>query len=521
MNRRRTPVLILLAVAMLLSLGFAPTSASGDLDVIVVLDQDHPGARGSAQAVAAEHEVEPTHVYAHALDGFAASVTPGRLQALERDPRVRYVEADAEVAAAGQVVPTGVQRVNADDNPAIPTDGTSGTLGVDADIAVLDTGIDASHPDLNVVSSTVCAAVLRGRPADRGMSCEPGGTDLNGHGTLVAGVAGARDNGDGVVGVAPGARLWSVKVLDDVGSGTTSAVVAGIDHVTAHADRIDVANLSLVGDASAAMDQAISTSVAAGVTYVLAAGNQGTDVANVAPAGHPGALTVSALVDFDGEPGGDGANDCGYPWDDGDDTFASFGNYGAGVDMIAPGACILSTRPGGLGMVDGTSFAAPHVAGGAAILASRGLGVDAIHSTLLAQGSQDWLTETSPDGTPYPLLDVGDPDVFAPGMVDEGADPPPAEEADVTLTGEAVRGTGGQWHAQVTATTSDPALEGAEVVISSQTPRGVREEVSCTLDGGSCTTSVAVPNRDAWVTFTLLSVDGTAAASDAQVTVTR
>jgi subtilisin family serine protease len=495
-RRSRTALLV---AAGLLATAFAPASASTDhVDVVVALDADHPDARGAGGAVAAEHDVEPTHVYAHALDGFAGPVSPGQLRALERDPRVASVEADAEVVAASQTVPTGVQRVFADENPAIPTSGEGGA--VDVDVAVLDTGIDASHPDLDVVSSVVCGReVTTGPPWDRGIVCDPGGTDGEGHGTHVAGTIGALDNGLGVVGVAPGARLWSVKVLDDNRYGAISTVVAGIDYVTANADEIEVANLSLAGEgSSAAMDAAISASVAAGVVYVLAAGNHGTDVEEVFPAGHPEALTVSALADFDGAPGGHADAVCdgveGLPFVD-DEFITLFANYGDGVDLLAPGACIDSTLPGGAYGTDfGTSMAAPHVAGGAAILASRGLGVGAIHDTLQAQGNHDWDTATYPGQAP-PLLDVGHPTIFAPALVSD----------DPSLSGEAVRDRG-SWHANATVV-AGPARNGSEASLSYETSRGDTDVLACTVGGdGTCDVSVTLPNRDSSVTFTLHAV---------------
>jgi subtilisin len=160
--------------------------------------------------------------------------------------------------------------------------------------------------------------------------------------------------------------------------------------VTANADRISVANMSLAGEGSSkAIDDAISRSVAAGVTYVLAAGNDSDDVRNWTPAGHPEALTVSALADYDGLPGSKATTRC---WDGGaDDEFAWFSNHGAGVDLIAPGVCIYSTMPGGgYGNMSGTSMAAPHVAGAAALLASNGTADATIHSTLIGAGNLDY-----------------------------------------------------------------------------------------------------------------------------------
>lgn len=173
---------------------------------------------------------------------------------------------------------------------------------MNADIAVLDTGI-APHTDLNVF---------------RRVSFVPGQTnDVNGHGTHVGGIATALDNDFGVVGVAPGARLWDVKVIDDNGISTTSWLIQGIDYVTQTADQIEVANLSLTGIGySYALRQAIINSVAKGVVSVVSAGNDSRDIYgpdgvlnssdDSIPAAYPEVMTVSALSDFDeiaGDPG--------------------------------------------------------------------------------------------------------------------------------------------------------------------------------------------------------------------------
>ena len=231
-------------------------------------------------------------------------------------------------------------------------------------MAVIDTGVDLDHPDLNVnrAKAKNCALALS---AD----------DDNGHGSHVSGTIGALDNGAGVVGMAPGARIWPVKVLNAAGVGFTSDIVCGIDYVTANASSIEVANMSLGGDGSDdgncgrtdgdAEHEAICASVAAGVTYVVAAGNDSADAATSAPAAYDEVITVSALSDFNGLPGGGAPSTCRA---DVDDTFADYSNYGADVDLIAPGTCILSTwMNGGYDTISGTSMASPHVAGGAAL----------------------------------------------------------------------------------------------------------------------------------------------------------
>ena len=159
----------------------------------------------------------------------------------------------------------------------------------------------------------------------------------------VAGIAAAKDDSQGVVGIAPGARLWSIKVLDSNGNGFISDIIEGIDYVTQHADEIDVVNLSFGGDGSSiAFRTAIINSVASGVTYAAAAGNGAKDASSVIPASYPEVIAVSAIVDTDGKCGG-----ISTPTTAGnDDTLADFSNFGSVVDMAAPGVLIKTTTRG-------------------------------------------------------------------------------------------------------------------------------------------------------------------------------
>lgn len=304
-------------------------------------------------AVAAAHGLGLEHRYETVFNGFAATGPPGRLDTLQADPRVASAEPDRIVEAFAQTLPTGINRVDADLSVTANINGADER--VDADIAIIDTGIQKkSHPDLNVAG---------------GYNCTSGKTsnwnDGNGHGTHVAGTAGAKDNGIGVVGIAPGARLWAYKVLGNSGSGFVSWVVCGVDQVTKNAGTIDVANMSLGGEfTSSALNTAIANSVAKGVTYAVAAGNSGKDAATFSPANHPDVLAVSAIADSDGRCGGLGAE---TSYGD-DDTFASFSNFGPVVDIAAPGVSILSTYKGsGYAIGSGTSMASPHVVGAAAL----------------------------------------------------------------------------------------------------------------------------------------------------------
>jgi subtilisin len=355
--------------------------------------------------------------YHNAVSGFAATMGPAARAALAADPRVKAIEPDRPISGFGQVVPTGVERVHADISKTASIDDVDQPR-INVNVAVLDTGIDTQHPDLNVVGGGTCA---KSRNYD----------DHYGHGTHAAGIIGALDNHVGVVGVAPGANMFGMKVLDDNGNGTTRELLCGIEWVTTtrtdgdpHND-IDVANLSLGGAGSDdghcgesdgdILHQAVCRSVARGVTYVVAAGNDHEDASHLIPAAYREVITVSALADSDGKPGGRGGSpSCRSEQDD---TLADFSNYGPAVDLIAPGVCIFSTMPvdstklgdsGGYGTLTGTSFAAPHVAGAAALWISkhRGATPAQVREALIAAGNDNWDNSTDPDGIKEPLVDV-------------------------------------------------------------------------------------------------------------------
>jgi subtilisin len=343
--------------------------------------------------------------YRHALRGMAVKMPERVLAKLAADPRVAYIEPDVIVSINAQTLPTGINRINADLDATAKIDGVNDEM--DVDIAILDTGIDLDHPDLNVFKYAYCK--LRGAK----YNCAEGdlnANDIHTHGTHVAGIAAAIDNDSGVVGVAPGARLWAVKVLEDDGTGAGSQIVAGVDYVTKHAADIEVANMSLTGDGEfQPLSDAIDGAVAAGVVFTLAAGNNHKDVSLFFPAGHANAITVSAFEDYDGIAGG-------LSGSAGDDTFANFSNYGSGVDIMAPGVAIRSTIPdGGLGNKSGTSMASPHVAGAAALYMKQNPGADpaTVKVALIAAGDPAPCSNNidgicgapeDPDGIQEPLL---------------------------------------------------------------------------------------------------------------------
>ena len=369
---RRTRRLALCVIALLVAAagftGTADVSAASDQAAVIIVLRDGVNAPSVAAEHASAHALAVSHVYQHALSGYAAHVPAQRLSLIASDPRVLFVAADKPVWAL-DTVPTGVNRIEGDLSSQLSGNG-SGSVNVA--VAIIDTG-SGPHSDLNVVGGKNCST---GRRFDDG----------NGHGTHVAGTVAARDNGVGVVGVAPGAPLYSVRVLNNQGSGSFSSIICGIDFVTANAGTIKVANMSLGGSGSDdgncgnsnndALHKAICRSVAAGVTYVVSAGNSNADLKNFVPAAYNEVLTVTALADFNGQPGGGAAPTCRT---DVDETAADFSNFTTTDNaadqahtIAAPGVCILSTwKGGGLNTISGTSMASPHVAGTVALCLSR------------------------------------------------------------------------------------------------------------------------------------------------------
>ncbi len=411
----RTLLAASLLLVFALTVAVTPAGAapkSGDKvpgQYIVVFKPSVGDVDGKVNALAAQHGLGVQRTYSHALKGFAAKIPDARLAKLQADPDIAFIDQDTVMTIAAQTTPTGIDRIDAEKSPIAKINGIDERVNVD--VAIIDTGI-ASHPDLNVHRSVNCSS---GSPM-RGSCKSSSPADGNGHGTHVAGTVAALDNDIGVVGVAPGARLWGVKVLSDQGSGYKSHIIAGVDYVTANASSIEVANMSLGGSGSddgkscsATTDsykKAICNSVAAGVTYAVAAGNSSADAATAVPAAYDMVITVSALADFDGVSGGLGKATCRA---DEDDTFANFSNYGVDVDLIAPGVCITSTWPGGgYNTISGTSMASPHAAGAAALYRARNPGASPalVRSALQAGGTADWDNRDDRDPIKETLLRV-------------------------------------------------------------------------------------------------------------------
>ena len=310
---------------------------------IVVLDQDPTPDGDEAQVAAdADNVILGTrtgrvkHVFAHAINGFSAEMTEEEAIALSDDPRVAFVEEDSvmEIVTTQSPVPSwGLDRV---DQAALPLSNsyTFTTTGSGVNAYIIDTGIRITHQQFGGRASVAFDAIGDGR----------NGIDCNGHGTHVSGTVGGS-----TFGIAKAVRLFAVRVLDCTGSGSTSGVIAGVDWVTGHHASPAVANMSLGGGASTALDTAVNNSINSGVTYAIAAGNSNVNANTSSPARVAAAITVGSSTSGDAK--------------------SSFSNFGSVVDIFAPGSGITSawsTSNTATNTISGTSMATPHVTGVAA-----------------------------------------------------------------------------------------------------------------------------------------------------------
>jgi subtilisin family serine protease len=336
--------------------GLKSSSVAGSLkDSYIVVFKDDAGSVNAAARAAVNAEIDAAvdteveqlgknfgvksdFTFKHAIKGFAATLPAAAVEALRNNPRVKYIEQNQEVHIVATQSNPPSWGLDRSDQRALPLNASYiyNQTGSNVDAYIIDTGIRLTHSDFGGRAITGFDAITAGGTA----------TDGYGHGTHVAGTVGGT-----TYGMAKGVRLISVRVLDNTGYGTDAQVIAGLDWVVSnHTTNLAVANMSLGGDASTPLDDAVKRVVADGVVMCVAAGNDAANAANYSPARVAEAITVGATGSSDG--------------------FAYFSNYGTIVDILAPGVSIKSdyySSDTGTATMSGTSMATPHVAGAAAL----------------------------------------------------------------------------------------------------------------------------------------------------------
>jgi serine protease len=378
-----------------------PARAIRDEYIVVLNDQrvERAQVRNVVDVLARAQGGRVRRIYERALRGFSVTMSATAAAALARDPRVRYIEQDS-VMTIVQSQPNatwGLDRIDQRDRPLNGTY-TYNTVAANVTVYVIDTGIRASHVEFGGRVVSGFTSINDGN----------GTNDCHGHGTHVAGTIG------GVVyGVAKGVTLRPVRVLGCNGSGSTSGVIAGVDWVTTNhaAGSPAVANMSLGGGVSTALDDAVRNSIADGVTYAIAAGNSNANACNGSPARVSQALTVGSSTNTDAR--------------------SSFSNFGTCVDLFAPGSSITSawsTSDQATNTISGTSMASPHVAGVAALYLANdpGAAPSIVHTAVVNNASVNKLTGIG-TGSPNRLLYS----IFGGGPVDS----PPIANFTFSCTG--------------------------------------------------------------------------------------
>ncbi|HEV8159023.1 MAG TPA: S8 family peptidase [Pyrinomonadaceae bacterium] len=413
-------VFVLLAFAVgIFALSYAPVQSTAEADkikkaknpipnrYIVVLEEwatGEPGANSNAEAVALELGIvyggRIDKIFKHALNGFSVELNANQAERLSQDPRVEFVEEDGEVFAnTTQTGATwGLDRIDQRDRP---TDGnynyTPTGSGVNA--YIIDTGIRRTHAQFGGRAFVGYDAIGDGQNSN----------DCNGHGTHVAGTVGGS-----TYGVAKAVRLYAVRVLNCTGSGSNSGVIAGVDWVKNNHVKPAVANMSLGGGASSALDTAVNNAIAAGVTFAVAAGNDNLDACNYSPARAVNAITVGSTTSTDAR--------------------SSFSNYGTCLDIFAPGSSITSawyTSDTATNTISGTSMASPHVAGVAALYLQNNTAASpsTVRNEIVNTASSGKLTS----------INTGSPNLLLYSLLSGGGSPPPPPPP--TCSGETYTGT--------------------------------------------------------------------------------
>jgi subtilisin family serine protease len=447
---------------------------------IVVFKSSVSDVRGEAGRLAAQHGGALTQVYTKALKGMALKLPDAAVAALRANPNVAYVEQDqlAHIISTETNATWGLDRVDQRSLP-LSTTYNYNADGSGVNVYILDTGIRFDHADFGGRAHTGIDEVTSGGTA----------ADCHGHGTHVAGTVGGT-----TYGIAKNVSLYAVRVLDCGGSGSWSQIIAGIDWVTAnHGPATAVANMSIGGGFSQAVNDAVENSVASGVVYAIAAGNgdflgRPQNACNFSPASAPSALTTGATTKTD--------------------AVASFSNYGTCVDILAPGVSVTSdwyTSTTATNTISGTSMATPHVAGAAAAYLStnRSATPAQVASALTTNATLNAISGVS-NGTPNKLLYTG--------FIGGGSQPPPSLNVHfASLSGAKTAQGRNNWQATATVVVRDDnnnLVSGATATLALS--GGASGTVTCTTNSsGQCPSTVTLKNRNSSITFTEQNITGT------------